>query len=90
MILPDDIVATVGLKDQYFDLRGLSAYSSLAIPTLRGYLKKDRLPHFKIRGKLLVKKAEFDSWVTQFRVKDRIESIVTEVINDLKRAESKH
>ena len=65
MILPDNIIepATISLKDQYFDLRGLSAYSALGVGTIRDYLKSGGLPCFKLRGKILIKRSEFDAWI---------------------------
>ena len=54
--------------DQFFDLSALSAYSSLPVPTLRDYLKQDDLPHYKLRGKIIVRKSEFDEWLRQHRV----------------------
>ena len=83
-------MATIGLKDQYFDLEGLSTYSALKVPTLREYIKERKLPAFKVKGKLLIRKSEFDSWLEKFRVKDKIEDIVNEVMGDLKRGEYKH
>ena len=68
--------------DQYFDLRNLSAYSCLGVPTLRDYLRTGGLPHFKLKGKILVKKSEFDGWLESFRIKtdqefnDIIDSVV--------------
>jgi excisionase family DNA binding protein len=88
LILPDTIVATVGLKDQYFDLKGLSTYSALKVPTLREYIKEGKLPAFKVKGKLLIKRSEFDAWLEKYRVKDRIDSIVNEVMSDLKKNKS--
>jgi excisionase family DNA binding protein len=90
LILADAIVATIGLKDQYFDLEGLSTYSALKVPTLREYIKKKKLPCFKIKGKILIRKSEFDSWLEKFRVKDRIDDIVNDVMSDLKRGKSKY
>jgi hypothetical protein len=54
--------------DRFLDLRGLSEYSSLGIPTLRDYIRSDALPCFKVKGKLLIKKSEFDAWLERFRV----------------------
>jgi hypothetical protein len=53
----------------FLDLRGLSRYSSLGVSTLRGYLKlrKDPLPHYVIRGKILIRRDEFDRWLQRFR-----------------------
>ncbi len=42
MILSDDIAeSAISLKDQYFDLKGLEAYSALKVPTLRDYIKSE-------------------------------------------------
>jgi excisionase family DNA binding protein len=70
----------------YLDLRGLSTYSSLAVPTLRDYLKEGGLPHYKLRGKIIVKKSEFDSWLENYRVDKRqdLEDIVNDAIEGLK------
>jgi len=70
--------------DQYFDLKHLSGYSCLAVPTLRDYLK-DGLPHFKLKGKVLVKKSEFDAWLESFRVdkNQELDAIVERAINSL-------
>jgi hypothetical protein len=54
--------------DQFFDLSALSAYSSLPVPMLRDYLNQDGLPHFKLRGEIIVRKTEFDKWLRQHRV----------------------
>lgn len=68
MILPDDIVETgVTLKDQYFDLRGLCAYSSLSVPALRNYIKIG-LPSYRLQGKILVKRSEFDAWIQKYKI----------------------
>ena len=88
MILPDTIVATIGLKDQYFDLEGLSAYSMLKVPTLREYIKEKKLPAFKVKGKLLIRRREFDSWIEKFRVKDRIDTLVNDVMSDMNKGKS--
>ena len=89
MILPETIVATVGLRDQYFDLEGLSTYSALRVPTLREYIKGKRLPAFKVKGKILIRRSEFDAWLEKFRVKDKVDTIINEVMSDLKRSKSK-
>jgi len=68
MRLPDDLVLrSVSLQDQYFDLRGLSAYSSLSSSTLRGHIRKAGLPVYQLCGKLLIKRSEFDNWMARFR-----------------------
>jgi hypothetical protein len=72
------------LNDRYFDLKALSGYSCLGVPTLRDYLRGG-LPHFKLKGKILVKRSEFDGWLESFRInKDHeLDSIVNGVIRGL-------
>lgn len=77
---------TIALKDQYFDLQGLSAYSSLGVGTLREHIRKGTLPCFKVKGKILVRRSEFDLWLEGHRMskKKEIDSIVDDAIKDLK------
>jgi excisionase family DNA binding protein len=76
MIIPDII----------YDLKGLSGYCSLKIPTLRDYLKKGEIPHYKLKGKILIRKSEFDAWLELYRVrkKRRLDGIVDDVLHSLK------
>jgi excisionase family DNA binding protein len=71
---------------EYLDLRRLSTYSSMAIPTLRDYLKEGGLPYYRLRGKILVRKSNFDTWIEQFKVDERndLEDLVNEAIEGLK------
>lgn len=74
-------------QDNYLDLRNLSAYSSLGVPTLREYLRgADGIPHFKLRGKILVRRSEFDRWLKGFRVDPQVEmqKVVADVLRSLK------
>jgi excisionase family DNA binding protein len=51
-------------------LVALAKYSGLSVRTLRGCLS-DRtrpLPHYRVGGKILVRRSDFDVWVSQFRV----------------------
>lgn len=90
MILPKDIITpAIGLSDQYFDLPGLSSYCGLAIPTLRDHLKKGQFPYFKVKGKILVKRSEFDKAMEKkFRVNrpGDLRRLVDETVEQLKRA----
>ena len=88
MIIPNSITETViSLKDQYFDLRGLSIYSALAVGTLRDYIRSGDLPYFKVKGKILIKKSEFDEWLEKYRYnkKHGLNNIVNSVMDGLKR-----
>ena len=87
MIIPDNIVEpAISLKDQYFDLKGLEAYSALKVPTLRDYIKSGDLPCFKLKGKILVRRSEFDAWIEKHRLNNKrdIGNMVDEIIISLK------
>ena len=74
----------------YLDLKNLSAYSCLGVPTLRDYLRSAGLPHFKLKGKILVKKSEFDQWIESFRIKtdQELNDIIDGVLGSLKQGKS--
>jgi len=87
MEIPKEIVtATIALTDQYFDLQGLCVYSSIPVSTLRDYLRKQNLPHFKTRGKILVKRSEFDTWLETYRVNraQDLKELTNSIMNDLR------
>jgi hypothetical protein len=69
---------------QYLDLQGLEDYSSLSISTIRSYIKYDSLPHFKVRGKILVRQSEFDKWMEGYRVDSQdLDKLVDEVMQSV-------
>jgi excisionase family DNA binding protein len=50
--------------DRYLQLPELARYAGLSYHTLRRHLtaKERPLPHYRIGGRLLVKKSEYDRW----------------------------
>jgi hypothetical protein len=56
--------------DGYLPLKALAAYSGLSVRTLRNYLTHPLYPlsSYRIGGKVLVRRSEFDTWATKFRV----------------------
>jgi hypothetical protein len=81
-------MATVPL-DPYLPLKLLSTYAGLSVRTLRGYLsnRSRPLPHFRVGGKILVRRSDFDAWVDQFRVSANatsIDSLVDDVVGALR------
>lgn len=69
MRIPDDLILKSGtLKDQYFDLKGLTKYSTLSVSTLRHHIKVSNLPCYRLGGKILIQKSEFDAWLKRYRV----------------------
>lgn len=87
MQIPDDtITSPIALNDQYFDLPGLKAYSCIPVPTLRDYIKRDGMPCYKLSGKILVKRSEFDAWMDEYRIDsaEELNDKVGEVLERLK------
>jgi excisionase family DNA binding protein len=72
-----------GAPDAYYSLRRLTSYSGMSLRTLRTYLKDGTypLPHFKVGGKILVKRSDFDAWITAFRHThvSRVDALVNEL-----------
>jgi hypothetical protein len=72
----------------YFDLKGLAVYASCSVRWLRDRLA-DRvhpLPHHRVEGKLLVKREDFDRWISQYRQDrptDKLEDLVNGVVAEL-------
>lgn len=56
--------------DGYLSLKALAGYSGLSVKTLRGCLANPvaPLPHFRLPGKILVRRSDFDAWVLRYRV----------------------
>jgi hypothetical protein len=73
--------------ERLLDLKSLSRYSCLGVPTLRDYLRSGGLPYFKLKGKILVRLSEFDKWLESFRVdtKQDLNNLVDDILTDLKR-----
>ena len=72
--------------DRLFDLKNLSQHSCLGVPTLRDYIRSGGLPHFKLKGKILVRLSEFNRWLESFRVdtKSDLNNLVDDILESLK------
>jgi len=73
----------------YLSLRALAIYSGLSVRSLRGCLTDQvrPLPHYRIGGKILVRRLEFDEWANQFRVVQRssgVDCLVDDVLAALR------
>lgn len=69
----------------YFDLKALAAYSSCSVRWLRDRLvdRLHPLPHYRIEGKILVKREEFDRWLSGSHIvnsTDELSDIVDSVV----------
>jgi hypothetical protein len=80
--------SVVRVDDAYLSLtKGLPAYSGLSERTLRGYLSHPShpLPCYRIGGKVLVRRSEFDRWAEQFRAVSAsvVDALVSETLRGL-------
>ena len=56
--------------DRYLSVRSLATYSGMSVRTLRALFVRRHapLPHYRIGGKILVRRSEFDQWAAEFRI----------------------
>ncbi len=72
----------------YLDLRALAAYSCCSVRWLRDRLA-DRaapLPYHRVEGKILIRKEDFDEWMTHFKTvapRDHVQAVVDDVLAEL-------
>ena len=55
--------------DPFLPLRALAAYSGLSVRKLRNHLDDagHPLPCYRVGGKILVRRSEFDAWMAAYR-----------------------
>jgi len=79
--------------DPYLTIRALSAYSCIGIRTLRSYLEDSPgrpggpLPHYRVGGKVLVRRSEFDVWIAAYRrvgTRPDLDQIAADAVRDLR------
>ena len=82
-ILAERLVVSTQL-DPFLSLKALAAYSGLGVRKLRDYLTDPGhpLPHYRIGGRVLVRRSEYDSWAATFRQVGRadVDQIVSDVL----------
>jgi len=82
--LPSD---SARFEDGYLPVKDLAVYSGLSVRTLRTYISHPShpLPCYRIGGKVLVRRSEFDQWAQQFRAEPSsvVDSLVTETLRGL-------
>jgi excisionase family DNA binding protein len=79
---------TVGIPlDPFLSLRALATYCGLSVRKLRDYLDDPLhpLPHYRVGGKILVRRSEFDAWISRYRQVGALDvnQIVGEVLGGL-------
>jgi Helix-turn-helix domain len=72
-VIAERVVISAAL-DPFLSLKALAGYSGLGVVTLRSYIDKlpdEALPCYRVGGKILVRRSEFDAWIAQFRAQGR-------------------
>jgi hypothetical protein len=83
-----DVAAVVRVDDAYLSLTTtLPSYAGLSERTLRSYLAHPThpLPCYRVGGRVLVRRSEFDRWVEQFRASAPpvVDALVRDVLKGL-------
>ncbi|OLB03381.1 MAG: hypothetical protein AUH14_13820 [Candidatus Rokubacteria bacterium 13_2_20CM_69_15_1] len=88
-VLAEQVVVSSAL-DPFLSLRALANYSCVSVRKLREYLGDPAhpLPHYRLGGKILVRRSEFDAWMAAYRQARQVdvERIVDSVMRDLRGA----
>jgi hypothetical protein len=74
-VLVERMVVSSAL-DPFLSLRALAAYSGLSVRKLREYLElppDQALCCYRVGGKILVRRSEFDVWMERYRARGRPE-----------------
>ena len=77
---------SVRMTPEWLGLRHLAEYSDTSERTLRGWINSpvDPLPAVRIGGKILVRRADFDTWLQRHKIEplatDDVDAIVREVV----------
>jgi|SRR6516165_7406446 hypothetical protein len=85
-ILANQVAVSIPL-DPYLSLRALASYSGLSIRRLRDLLDdlSHPLPCYRIGGKILVRRSEYDAWAASYRQVGQpdVDRIVSDVLRTL-------
>jgi hypothetical protein len=86
-VLAERVIVSTEL-DPFLPLKALAAYSGLSVRTLRTLLAAPAhpLPCYRIGGKLLVRRSEYDAWAVHYRRVGRqdVERVVEDVLRSLR------
>jgi hypothetical protein len=89
-VLAERVIVSTQL-DPFLTLRALSAYSGLSVRKLRDFLDDvtHPLPHYRVGGKILVRRSEFDAWIAVYRRRGLVDvdQIVDEMLKDVRTVE---
>ena len=86
-ILPKEVVLSTTL-DPYLPLKALVKYAGLSVRKLREHIADPLhpLPHYRVGGKIVVRRSEFDAWIASYRQigNPGQDEIVSEIMASLK------
>jgi len=76
--------------DPFMPLKALARYAGLSVRKLREYLidSAHPLPHYRIGGKIVVRRSDYDTWAAQYRQMGNVDvdKVVAEALSDLRGA----
>jgi hypothetical protein len=79
---------TSDAADAFLSLRALASYSCVSVRKLREHLRDPvhPLPHYRLGGKIVVRRSEFDAWIARYRRVGQtdVDGIVSSVMHDLR------
>ena len=74
-------------QDRYLDVRLASRYTRLSVRTLRYWMADTErpLPHFRVGGKILLRRSEIDAWLEGARATNHqdLEQLIDGVIREI-------
>jgi hypothetical protein len=78
----EQIIVSVPL-DPYLSLKALATYGGLSVRKLRDCLRhpSQPLPHYRVDGKILIRRSEFDLWIAAYRRVGNTE--VDQIVDDV-------
>jgi hypothetical protein len=86
MLVERMIVGTT--PDPFLPLKALAMYSGLSVRKLRQCLEDPAhpMPCYRVGGKILVRRSEFDTWIGAYRQcgRAKVERIIDEALNGLR------
>ena len=74
------------------DIKALSRYSGISIRKLKDLIRHPEhpLPAYKVGGSIKIKKSEFETWISKFRLSPesntKVDEIVNDIMNDIKKS----
>ena len=85
-VLAERVIVSMPL-DPFLSLKALASYSGLSVRKLRQHLGdlNHPLPSYRVGGKIVVRRSEFDAWMARYRQQGRVdvEGIVRKVLSGL-------